>query len=298
MSKIGSLLAISRSVLLGNLMKVRARMDVMWRGRVSLSANVARGVVVSLTSYGARVHNNSVSYALYSLLKQSVRAELIVLWLDETEFSESTLPPMLRRMRRWGVEIRYCSNMRSYKKILPTLKAFPNFDIVTADDDLYYTRTWLAELLDTQARHPGCIITQALRFPRINADGQFAPYSTWSMHHTISPDLQYNRLLAMPLGGFGTVYPADIFDVEVQNYELISKLCPLADDLWLYVSGLRLQVPKENVRNAKSEVYQLDLLRQKMRRDRLYASNVGQDQNDVQLHNLLCHYKINVSSLQ
>ncbi|MCR5820683.1 MAG: hypothetical protein K6F94_07060, partial [Bacteroidaceae bacterium] len=220
-----------------------------------------------------------------------------VLWLDEEEFNDDTLPRMLVKLKQNGVIIRYCPNLRSYKKILPSIMNFPNDDIVTADDDLFYTKTWLQEIIETRDMHPGCIITQTLRFPKMNADKQFAPYRKWTMRHHFSEDETYPKLLAMPLGGYGALYPAHCFDEEVLNYKLISEICPLADDLWLYITGLRLKLIKENVRNAKSTFYQLDLLRQKFSRDRLYAKNVGEDMNDVQLMKLIEHYHINPATL-
>lgn len=297
MSKITSLLKILLSVVLGNTMKIKANIELMWLRRFSLSEIVSKGVIVSLTSYGQRVANNSVSYTLYSLLKQRVRPEKVVLWLDEEEYNDNTLPKMLRRIKDWGVDIKYCSNMRSYKKILPSLKTFPDYDIITADDDLYYTPTWLEELIHTRDKHPQCIITQTLRFPKLTAEKQFAPYREWTMNHHLLENDSYSKILAMPLGGYGTLYPAHCFDDEVLNYELISAICPFADDLWLYVMGLRLRLAKENVRNAKSSVYQLDLIRQKFSRDRLYAKNVGEDMNDVQLRQLLTHYNISPAEL-
>ena len=298
MNKALSHLKILVSVLLGNIMKVKSYTDVMLIGRIKLTPLVANGVIISLTSYGQRVRNNSVSHTIYSLLKQQIRPEKIVLWLDETEYNNDTLPVMLQKLQRWGLEIRYCPNMRSYKKILPSLKAYPQYDIVTADDDIYYTKEWFSEIIHTAKLHPHCIITQALRFPKLTEDGKFAPYRHWTMKHVIRGDEDYPKVLAMPLGGFGTLYPAHILDEETLRYDIISQICPYADDLWLYVMGLRLHIQKENVRNTRSTIYQLDLIRQRLSRDRLFATNVGEDQNDIQLHRLLVRYKINPSALK
>ena len=281
-------------VFMGNLMKLKAKLDVMILNRVALSDKIAKGVMISLTSYGKRVTNNSVCYTLYSLLKQHIRAERIVLWLDENEFSDDTLPPMLKRLKKFGVEVLYCPNWKSYKKLVPALMHFPEYDIITADDDLYYTSTRVGELINTHHQHPNDIITQGVRYPAFNSDGTLAPYRNWTIHQHVGEKEMYDNYLIMPLGGYGTYYPAGIFDKEILNIDTIQALCPLADDLWFYVMGLRQHIRKENVRKAQSSCYQLDLIRQHFSHDRLYVENVGKDQNDVQLEKLLNHYGLRI----
>lgn len=277
-------------------MKVRAWFNVMCLGRVPLSEKVENGLVVSLTSYGDRVTNNSVSYALYSLLTQRVRAEHTVLWLEQEKYADDTLPPMLRRLQKHGVEVRYCPNWRSYKKLLPTLMHYPGYDVVTADDDLYYSASHLEELIRAHRQHPHAVIVQGMRVPVTGADGLPSPYRQWKTFKHVPGSFEYNHYLAVPLGGYGAYYPSGIFvDDEVLNYNVISQLCPYADDLWFYVMGLRKHIRKEHVRNAKSAAYELDLVRQHFHRDRLYAINVGNDENDAQLNRILDHYHLHLS---
>lgn len=297
MKKLIKYLHIIWSVLLGNLLKLKVHFQVWVLRRIPLSDEVAAGVIVSLTSYGQRVKNNTVCYTLHSFLTQKVRAERIVLWLDEAEFSDATLPKMLRRLMTYGVEVRYCPNWYSYKKLLPTLRQFPEYDVITADDDIYYSSNHLSEMIATHARHPGILITQGGRMPAVTPDGHFAPYRQWDLREKVSAGEDYNHLLFLPMGGYGVYYPAGIFDDEIQNLNVIQALCPRADDLWFYVMGLRLLLWKENVRDSRTHYYQLDLIRQLLSHDRLYDVNVGEDQNDVQLKKLLAHYNVQVAEL-
>lgn len=283
---------------MGNLIKFKVHFQLSVLHRIPLSEEVAEGVIVSLTSYGSRVTNNSVCYTLHSLLTQTMRAERIILWLDETEFCDDTLPWMLRKMKKYGVEVRYCPNWYSYKKLLPTLQQFPEYDVITADDDLYYSSGHLQELVAAHRRHPGALITQGGRIPALRVDGGFVPYREWKLRVRIPSGEAYNHYLFLPMGGYGVYYPAGIFDDEIQNLKVIQELCPRADDLWFYVMGLRQRVWKENVRDSQVTYYQLDLVRQFLSRDRLYATNVGEDQNDVQLKKLLEHYGIEVADLK
>ncbi len=45
-----------------------------------------------------------------------------------------------------GLTIDWCEDIKSYKKLIPTLKKYPDAIIVTADDDLIYDNKWLEQL--------------------------------------------------------------------------------------------------------------------------------------------------------
>ena len=69
MKKILLYLDLLYMVLMGNLLKAKIRFQLFFH-IVRLSNEVEPHVVLSLTSYGDRVKNNSVSYTLFSLLMQ------------------------------------------------------------------------------------------------------------------------------------------------------------------------------------------------------------------------------------
>ena len=103
-------------------------------------------LVVSMTSYGRRV-KATLPDAVRSMLVQSKRPDKIIVWLDETEFSVDNLPKQLKKLvDRYGVVVRFCENIRSYKKLVPALHAFPDDVIVTIDDDWVYRRKTLEML--------------------------------------------------------------------------------------------------------------------------------------------------------
>ena len=77
------------------------------------------------------------------------------------------------RLRAYGLEIRFCENLRSYKKIIPALQEYPDAILVTADDDWLYTQDWLAGLWHPYERHPHDI--HACRSPAFPHPGRLAP---------------------------------------------------------------------------------------------------------------------------
>ena len=95
-------------------------------------------IVVSLTSFPERMED--IHFGLYSLLNQSLKPDLVVLWLAKSQFPnfEKDLPQTVLSLKENGLTIKWCEDLHSYKKLLPSLESYPNDIIVTADDDIYY----------------------------------------------------------------------------------------------------------------------------------------------------------------
>ena len=103
-------------------------------------------VIVSLTSYGRRV-NSTVSYTLCSLLRQSFPPDMIILWLDSDNWNEYNLPNSIKRLEKKGITVKFCNDIKSYKKIIPVLNEYPDALIITCDDDLYYRPNMIERLI-------------------------------------------------------------------------------------------------------------------------------------------------------
>ena len=136
MSYLSNKIGIIKDIFMGNLMKLKVIYDICLHKAIDVSPQRDSTIVVSLTSYGKRV-KGSVIYTIYSLLKQTVQPERIVLWLNEKEYSDNNLPAKLRFLCRYGLEVRYCRDIRSYTKIIHALSAFPDRHIITVDDDIW-----------------------------------------------------------------------------------------------------------------------------------------------------------------
>ena len=79
-------------------------------------------IIVSLTTFPKRI--KTVHITIEQLLTQSVKPDKLILWLAEEQFpnKENDLPEDLLRLREFGLTIGWCKDLRSYKKLLPTLK--------------------------------------------------------------------------------------------------------------------------------------------------------------------------------
>ena len=173
-------------------------------------------VIVSLTSYGDRV-TDSAPYAIYSIFTQSVLPNRVVLWLDNENWNDDNLPYLLKRLKQSGLEVYYCEDIRSYKKLIPSLKMFPDNYIIVIDDDFYYHNDFIKWMVDAYADSDkrtvfatwGCIVGKQ--------EGKYLPYSQWQ-------DCQYgDENSEYSLFGGAAGYPPHIFDDEIFREDLFMK---------------------------------------------------------------------------
>lgn len=186
-------------------------------------------LIVSLTSYPPRF--STLHLTLACLLDQSVKADRTILWVARADMS--LLPDAVRQLEVGGLEIRGCEDLRSYKKLIPALEAYPGAFIVTADDDLYYPRDWLEVLVKGVVRStPAIVCRRAHRLVRSDG-GRLAPYAMWEA------DVQDGKARTpsfdiMPTTGAGALYPPRSLHEMVADRLTFERLCPDSDDLWFY----------------------------------------------------------------
>lgn len=284
-------IGILKDAFMGNLMKLKVLYDIRLRKAITLSSQQDPSVIVSLTSYGKRVKGSAV-FTVHSLLRQTIRPERVVLWLNEEEYNSSNLPADLQFLCDYGLEVRFGKDIGPYTKIIHSLSTFPDKHIITADDDLYYTKDFVQEFVEAHRQHPQAIITGFAKVPVADDDHQLATYDAWPEYHHVKASFEYDRQKLFPLGVGGVLYPSHVFDDEVKNEAVFTALCPKADDIWLYIMGLRTQAEKRLLTDSHIAYYHTDLLRQYLTKDRLTATNRFRGKNDIQLQALLTHYDI------
>jgi len=251
----------------------------------SLSGPSAEDVIVSLTSYGRRVKNNVVYYTIISLLRQKRQPSRIILWLAEDEWNDNNIPKKLYGLKDNGVEICYCNDIKSYKKLIPTLSNYPNSVIITFDDDMIYSRDAVKVLFDEHLKHPHDIICRAARKPII-LNGLPQKYSEWE-DSILKPFVNgTSGELLFPVGVGGVLYPCGALHSDVLNKDLYMKFCPHADDIWFWFCGLRNHTIKRYVLGQKKD-HSFDSIYQYLHNgSALTHSNNSQHQNDEQLVSL------------
>jgi hypothetical protein len=210
----------------------------------SLGEREQADVIVSLTSYGRRVKEGIVCYSIYSILRQTLQPKRIILWLAEDEWTEDTLPKKVAELKHYGVEIRFCENMRSYKKLIPTLQLLPDGDIITVDDDVLYPSFLVKELYSEHLAHPKDIIAGIAAAPQPNK-----PYNLWQNTPSGTEGVSL-----FPTGVGGVYYPAHSLKKEMMDYAIAKQFAPLADDVWFWAAGIAQNTIKRKTQHTYNNV--------------------------------------------
>jgi hypothetical protein len=199
-------------------------------GRRPRRHDLPAALVVSLTSWPPRFP--FLHRTLRSLLRQSVRADRIVLWIAADD--APLLPAKVLRLRRRGVEIRTTADTGPLKKLLPSLETFPGAFVATADDDVHYGPAWLEALVSgfLAADEPAIVCHRAHR-PWILGDGAVAPYSQWERDVQDGAARRASGRI-VPIGVGGILYPPDSLDPLVADSAIAARLCPTCDDFWFF----------------------------------------------------------------
>ena len=239
--------------------------------------------VVTLTSFPARI--NDIWISIETILRQSFKPDKIILWLAEEQFPDKKLPDSLTRLQDRGLSIEFCEDLRSHKKYYYSMLRYPDANIITIDDDLYYPSDLLRNLVDLHQKYPGHIATN--RAHKFTFTGEhISPYRKWV--HNVT-DIEPSHLL-VPTGGAGTLYPPNSLSKEVFDKETFKSICFYADDLWLKIAALR-----KGTLVVTNKTYNKDFVSVgKTQRQKLVSGNVISGGNDAQLKNILKYYDINL----
>lgn len=181
---------------------------------------------VTLTSFPARFP--TLPLTLMCLLMQSCAADGVILWLAEEDVAK--LPASVLALQKYGLVVRTCANLGSYKKIIPALQERPGAFWVTADDDAYYGPHWLADLVRAWNPSSREVICHRAHRVTVDARGNPLPYVAWHQ--------ELERESVHPLNFFtgvgGVLYPPGCFSREVLDTHLFQQLCAKCDDVWLW----------------------------------------------------------------
>lgn len=205
-------------------------------------------IIVSLTTYGRRLRD--VCYTIESLMQQTCLANRIVLWLDPITMSQK-LPVALKRQKDRGLEIFETPDIRSYKKLIPALEAFPDASIITVDDDLIYDFDLIERLIIAHLSSPNAIHACRVHSMKFNNKGELLPYSRWDWCRESTEKKHF-----ITTGG-GTIFPPHSLGKVVLDYSVFQEICPTADDVWFTAMAKLNDTPimKVETRDQNGEDY-------------------------------------------
>ena len=188
-------------------------------------------LIVSLTSFPARI--KTVNYTIESIMLQRKKANMVVLWLADEQFpnKEKDLPKRLLRLTDYGLTIKWCKDIRSYKKLIPSLESFPDDIIVTADDDIWYPPEWLERLYNSYLKEPNLI--HAHRALQVTGEnGKINKYIDWGTQIFAPQEPSY----CWHFTG---------------NREKFLSMAPSVDDIWFWAMAIlqhtRIRIVERNI---------------------------------------------------
>ena len=230
-------------------------------------------IIVTLTSFPLRI--GRIWLVIESILRQSKKPDKIILWLSKDQFpSLDALPKRLLSQVSRGLEIVLKDgDIRSFKKYYYALKEFPNDNLITIDDDIFYQSNLIENLYDYSIRYPDTIVAKYCK-KMIWDDSKLVSHIYWPI---IKEELPPNFYSFFGTGG-GVFIPPGSFDGEIINTSLFLHLTPTADDVWINALS-RVKMTKVTV--AINDTYYLPVIN--FKNVTLESVNNGLNQNDEQI---------------
>lgn len=244
-------------------------------------------LIVSLTSFPERLYD--IHFCIYSILTQTIKPDEIILWLASDQFpnGEKDIPQNVLELKNFGLKIKWCDNIKAYKKLIPALYEYPNDLIITADDDLFYPKNWLEVLYEEHKKNPDCIICQRSRKISLNTDNSFKSYNDWELNI----DETEPSFVNLSTNGAGSLFPPNSLYKDIFNKELFERLCPNADDIWVWAMAILNKTKIKCVKNNMVQLTYVNLARELniINEKTLYSLNYGGG-NDSQLKQIIDYY--------
>jgi hypothetical protein len=241
-------------------------------------------IIVSLTSYSKRMLEAAL--AIESIMQQTMKANRIVLWLAHEDYKH--IPQSLRMLQKRGLEIMECDDLLSYKKIIPSLRQFPEDVLITIDDDVFYSPDVLENLISAYLEAPQHIHCLRAHRVKTDANGIILPYKQWEW--CVSEKGPNRRNFFTGCGG--VLYPPHCLDEEVLNEPVFMKICKHADDVWLNAMALK-KGTLVNIVMSNSKELEGNLFNERIQSSGLYYINVeNEGLNDAQLRAIFEKYSL------
>lgn len=196
-----------------------------WKKDYGLDADSR--IVVSLTSYPARI--STVWITVASLLQQTMRPYKLILWLAEEQFPRHEIPDSLKRLTKRGLEIKFCEDdLKPHKKYYYAIQEYPDYYIITADDDILYPEDHIERLWKGYGKYPDTIICHWSHRIEFDSQGKFIPYDDWPDNGEEEPSFA-----TLAVGCNGILYPPGSLPEETFDKNKIMETALDTDDLWL-----------------------------------------------------------------
>lgn len=189
-------------------------------------------LIVSLTSFPDRI--GTVWITIATLLNQTQKPYKVLLWLADEQFPHRKLPKSLLKLQKRGLEICFCEDLKPHKKYFETMLAYPEYFVVTADDDVFYPENHIEQLWKGHERYPDAVVCHWSHRIGFDEKGEYKPYDKWEDNAASEPAYK-----TLAVGCNGILYPPGSIPREAFVKEMITENTLFTDDLWLKCMEIR-----------------------------------------------------------
>lgn len=243
------------------------------KNRKTMGIEKENQIIVSMASFPKRI--DKVWITVSSIMNQTLKPKKIILWLAEDLFpgKEKDLPESLLKLKKRGLEIRFCEDLWPHKKYFFAMQEFPDDIIVTVDDDVFYPENVLEQLWKIHQKYPRAVCCQRGHVMVYDKEGNIANYRDWDSEVAglMEPTMQL-----FPIGCGGVLYPPHLLNETLFDKEEIRKLCLANDDIWLKTMEVINDVPA--VRGIPGTLIYFDIIG--TRKSALLLENANECRND------------------
>ena len=237
--------------------------------------NVAQDVVVSLTSYPARLPQ--LHLVIRSLLHQKLAPREIVLYLGNDTRDED-IPSSLRELEKYNFTIKTgYEDLKPHKKYFFAMKEYPDDAVITIDDDVIYDKDFVQDLYNCYKKYPGCVASRRVHRMIQDTLGNIKSYNDWQWECTqiLEPS---HQLFSTGCGG--ALYPPKVLPPETFDAAAIKAHCLNTDDVWLKFMELKADI---KVVFTNSKVIHPLTVRNTQASALMHTNTAGENRNDINI---------------
>ena len=245
-----------------------------------------KNIVVSISAEEESFDN--LEYTLYSVFNQRVLPDNVILWISD-EYELSDLPYTVTKFIKYGLDVRFVKNLDSYTKITYALKEYKNSVIVTADENIYYPKSWLSKLYLSYISNPNCIHVHTARGVTLKS-GRAVPDIEWTKY--ISTENASYKYFPETTGGI--LYPPGCFIKDVLREDIYKNKVNTSWEVWSWVmslvSGRKICIVKNHINR-----FSTTNIRSSFRK---YKNIINQQKMiDAELAKLFSYYGNNIKAM-
>ena len=247
-------------------------------------------ILISLTSYKERF--NFLPTVIKSLKEQTISPNKIVLTLSGKDMKSYNL-------KIDDIEIiKVNKDFRPHNKYYYAMIKYPEYAIVTVDDDIIYCKNMLESLYNSYIDHPNIVSGRRGHLMRYNENGELKNYLSWDLEQKIISEANYDIFLT---GVGGVLYPPDAFNINEKYLKIIEET-KTGDDIALkyfeVIKGIdEIWVPNKHLQGLKilTNLVHRPLIKDNLISNDIYIKNINIDIKNLILKNLCINYK-NIST--